>query len=922
MSEPAETSSIHLASHSQPICTAIQIALVELLSKCGVKPEAVLGHSSGLSYFQTPIEYELIVAGEICAAFAAGYLSAKAAIIIAYYRGYVVSKFAPSGAMMAAGCNSQSALAYVDELGLRSSVSLACINSPESVTLSGDSPGIDQLLAHLQAKHIFARKLNTGDKAYHSYHMAILGQEYQDFLAIALPFFTHEEVSRCKWISSLTGEICLSSIDHSYWRENLQSPVLFSAAILQLYKESNFHIVELGPHPVLKLPIKQTITKTSTDEGYFRYSSALYRGKNSVSTVLDLLGELYLYGHNIDFKAINDAEPDSLGQPKSGQTVNIKVRGKQLTDLPNYPWHYTSTLWNESRLSKEFRNRQYPYHNLLGSQTPGGSGKIIQWRNILRTRDVPWLEGHKLDQSIVFPCTGYITMALEAICQATHTTKEELPSFELANIKILKALVLQDPNAHMGIEIFTTLQPQQISSIRRSNRWWLFEISSFEGGRVVNHANGLVSIDHSELPIDGCLDIPQNKMEQNAIRSWYDRFTKIGLNFDGSFKSLAEIGNARNKKSLQTIAKTKFLPGPEEDSQSQSNYIVHPATIDALLQAAFIASSAGVIKKLSAKVPVTIDNARFRIPSLSARSDLFTIQAASEFVGPGVIKYSAELHDSEQQVFIQLRGCRAISYQNQSPQGVLIERYPMLRVLWQPDLTKLQLNQDEAFTKCLAKAATTIDGDIDSNKQGIMATLNLLAHKNPSMRILELRNESSPVSDELVELLRPEETIKRCQILTQAHVAHNNDIIVDKSYPESVKIQVGNLVEAKGATYDIAVLSEVSDYVPCKSIVPSLTFRFQRTTLSKDFNHETLEQIRSFLKPSGFLILHSRLSAVCDIERQGFGLVHSVPDDSETVTILARAQRLPADRKGSTESSAGNDLILVSSVGISFKGQY
>ena len=129
--EPSATSQINHVTRSQPVCTAVQIALVELLSRWGVTPKAVIGHSSG----------------EIAAAYASGRLTSTQAIIVAYYRGYVVgkSKGKTLGAMMAVGLSKEQADTEIEQLGLNRSILVACINSGESLTISDDESGIDAL---------------------------------------------------------------------------------------------------------------------------------------------------------------------------------------------------------------------------------------------------------------------------------------------------------------------------------------------------------------------------------------------------------------------------------------------------------------------------------------------------------------------------------------------------------------------------------------------------------------------------------------------------------------------------------------------------------------------------------------------------------------------------------------------------------
>ena len=181
--EPFATSQINHVTRSQPVCTAVQIALVELLSKWGVTPKAVIGHSSG----------------EIAAAYASGRLTSTQAIIVAYYRGYVVgkSKYKTPGAMMAASLSKDQADTEIEQLGLTGSILVACINSSESVTISGDESGIDALWHSLTQREIFARKLNTNGRAYHSQHMKPLGQEYEDLLEKNIGLPVARPVQRC-----------------------------------------------------------------------------------------------------------------------------------------------------------------------------------------------------------------------------------------------------------------------------------------------------------------------------------------------------------------------------------------------------------------------------------------------------------------------------------------------------------------------------------------------------------------------------------------------------------------------------------------------------------------------------------------------------------------------------------------------------
>lgn len=194
------------------------------------------------------------------------------------------------------------------------------MNSPESLTLSGDAAAVDQLLEHLQQQGTFARRLKTDGRAYHSHHMSQLGQEYEDLLVSSMSSLSmlDRPASDILWISSGTGQLVSEAPKPGYWRTNLVSPVLFASAIEALLQSSSYHFFEVGPYSALELPIKQTRTTLRISESKIHYFSAMYRGKNSITTMLTLLGELHLHGYDIAFYRINHVSSSTSGLYKPG----------------------------------------------------------------------------------------------------------------------------------------------------------------------------------------------------------------------------------------------------------------------------------------------------------------------------------------------------------------------------------------------------------------------------------------------------------------------------------------------------------------------------------------------------------------------------------------------------------------------------
>ncbi|KAL8833881.1 MAG: hypothetical protein Q9170_004028 [Blastenia crenularia] len=788
--DPKETSQIHHVTRSQPLCTAVQIALVDLLARWGVYPEGVIGHSSG----------------EIAAAYASGRLSSAQAITVAYYRGYVVGKRESQvpGAMMAVGLNEDMANTDIVQLGLERAIKVACVNSPESVTISGDEAAIEELQAELSQRGILARKLNTNGRAYHSHHMVQFGAEYQELLeknlgASVLPDLKRGSVT---WVSSVYAEPVTGKVMPAYWRKNLESPVLFSDAVAGLTKGNKRHLIELGPHCALEMPIKQNCKKMKLKETDFAYNSALVRGKDSVETTLSLMGQLFLHGHDVAFANVNHVE---------SQEVSVSsAQGKVLTNLPPYPWVYDGpTLWNEGRQSRELRNRKYGHHDLLGLQTLGANGIKTTWRNHLRVRDIPWVESHKLGEDIVFPAAGYIAMAIEAICQITHTTKSSRPSISLRNVNIIKAFPLsQDPD-DIGSEVFTTMYATKLSGTTVSSKWYDFEITTYDNGKTAVHATGSISL-ATDSPAISTKMTPKVDLHELAIRNWYDKFITVGLNFGKDFQSMKKVMTDSKQKEMCARSSVNYLTGGGDGMTTQSDYIMHPITIDALLQTALVASSGGTISKVRCIVPTCVGSACFTPPTALNESSEWLIDATSRPTGLGSIKIAAELHDGQGQLCAQVESVTAVAFQGvQADESTNDSRHPMMKVIWKPDITKLSAENSQGFADHLTAAASQQNDGIATNIRKLAEMVSVFASKNPRINILELGNRSGTFARNVLDLLRIDTAFPRMASYSRGYLNEAGQLQVQSI--ESSSAVDDNMEKAQpvpGNHYDLIVLPD------------------------------------------------------------------------------------------------------------------
>ncbi|KAK2057644.1 putative polyketide synthase [Colletotrichum caudatum] len=555
LTRPQDQSRIDQPEFAQPICTAIQIGIVHLLRSWNVQPVAVVGHSSG----------------EIAAAYAAGLLTLDAAMAAAYYRGQVTRQQLRSGAMAAVGLGPCAVKEY-----LETGVVVACENSATSSTLSGDADVLDSVLERIKLDRpgCFVRKLKV-DKAYHSHHMQEVGDLYETLLQNSLVHTVlsdgddgdndHSKKSPIAMFSSVTGKRATKSqLEPSYWRMNLESPVLFSSAVRSMLLSTTEDVLclEIGPHSALSGPLRDII-KSADLQNSVMYVPTLLRKQNSTQSLLSCLGQLFQYSVRVDIPTT----PES--------TV--------LIDLPNYPWQREETYWNESRVSREWRLRKFPPHELLGIRVLESDSTRPTWRNVLKLNDVPWITDHRIKDDIVLPAAAYLSMAGEAVRQIAD---RPMTDFSLRQVNIKAALVLLEAD---GTEIMTHLAPVRLTSSLDS-AWYEFTVVSQRGTAWVEHCSGQVKAGNGVPIIVDDMETPKHPRLVSS-QALYRSMRSVGLNYGPRFQGLRDISAKPGSGCITASI-------DDDHDPSEDSYLLHPTTIDFCLQLQVIAAAEGLPRRI------------------------------------------------------------------------------------------------------------------------------------------------------------------------------------------------------------------------------------------------------------------------------------------------------------------------------------
>ncbi|KAH8599965.1 hypothetical protein B0O99DRAFT_682435 [Bisporella sp. PMI_857] len=647
------------AALSQPLCTAIQIVLVGHLRSAGVTFSAVVGHSSG----------------EIAAAYAAGYLTASDAIRIAFYRG-LHAKLAggitgQKGGMIAVGMSFNEASEFCARPEFAGRIGVAASNSPSSSTVSGDMDMVDAAQEQLNEQKTFSRKLIV-DTAYHSHHMQRCGAAYLESLQACGVKIIHDRDNSCRWISSVykSGDPAeKGTLGCEYWVDNMTQPVFFSQALDRAVSSHGpFDIaLEVGPHPALKGPATETLLSKS-DESQITtlpsYYGTLDRKYGSIEALSRSLGFIWERKRSdaVDFEKYR-----KVWYARRYQKPSL------LKGLPSYSWDHQQVLYRESRLSKNYLSQNIPSHELLGMREPNDTAHDMRWRNMLSTKEIPWIKDHRVQGQPVVPAMFYVVMALEAAKFLVNG--QNIATISILNFKILKAIIIDEGSI---IETLFSLKRD------RDNTSWKSVAAEFSCSTASANASGLLDLSfegHLEIELeealltDTCelLEPPQS-FESIESSQFYECLQRIGWGYDGLFRKLESI--TRNGESSVTKC-----------TRSRSSLIAHPATLDLGLQsllAAFLSQDDGYAHQLL--VPQHIRRIVFNPRSVGTevRQGMITYQAFVTQRSPSGMIGDIDLFDEDGVLEFQFED---ISWRPLSTPKPSDDRKMFSKTIWQSDVS-------------------------------------------------------------------------------------------------------------------------------------------------------------------------------------------------------------------------------------------
>jgi malonyl CoA-acyl carrier protein transacylase len=519
-------------TYTQPALFALEYALAQMWKSWGIEPTVVIGHS----------------VGEYVAACVAGIFSLEDGLKLIATRGHLMQQLPSNGEMV-------SFLAMVEQVSdaIKDTdlVSIAAINGPESVVISGEQTAVQRVVQQLEQKGIKYKHLNVS----HAFHSALMQPMLADFRQVVQEVTFHQP--KLNFISNVTGaEERVLPTDPEYWVGHVIKPVKFASGMETLNKQEVNIFIEIGPAPILlgmgrhRLPTE-----------YGTWLPTLQREQSDWQGVLQALGELYVRKVGIDWDSFH------------------RDYGHQQVTVPTYPWQrerYWIDIAQKLPLPEYRTQNRQSQHPLLGQRLRSAALKNQQivFENQIRADFPAYLADHRLYEKVVYPTAAYVEMVLAS---GAHILGNGQP-LVVEEFLIEQPLILDfaettsvqlvlTPNA-TGYD-FAIFSQKNSDHPHNDNETWTRHVQGYLLTRVTSIAEA--SLDLSILK--------QKINKQIDIESYYQKFRDLGVEYGPNFQTIEDLWCSQGD-SVEVLGKIG-LPATL-NSNTEEN--LHPLLLDGCLQ--------------------------------------------------------------------------------------------------------------------------------------------------------------------------------------------------------------------------------------------------------------------------------------------------------------------------------------------------
>ncbi|OBI51545.1 type I polyketide synthase [Mycobacterium sp. E787] len=504
----------------QPALWAVMVSLAGLWRSMGVVPDAVIGHSQG----------------EIAAACVAGALSLEDAARVVALRSRLLVRLSGAGGMVSLACGPARAGELVAAWGDR--LNIAAVNGVSAVAVSGDVDALAELMRRCEAEDIRARKIDV-DYASHSAQVDAIREPLLEALTGIAP-----RPSEIAFFSTATGDLMdTAGLDADYWYRSIRQTVQFERALRRACDAGHRVFIEASPHPVLIAGIEQTLAGQADDAVVI---PSLGRDDGGLQRFWLSVGQAHVAGVHVDWGSA--------------------LAGGHRVDLPTYGfvrrrfWLPDGSTGSGDAASLGVESAEHGFLRAVVDR-PDSGGVVLTGR--LSVAAQPWLAGHAVAGTVLFPGAGFVELAIRAGDEVGCGTIEELtlsaPLVLPADGAVQVQVVVDDAgdSAHREVSVYSR-------AAQADSEWVL-------------HAQGLLS----ERPVTPGADLsvwPPVGATSVDVAGAYERLAGRGYQYGPAFQGLRAIW----RRGEELFAEVDV---PQDAGAQAGGFGMHPVLLDAALHA-------------------------------------------------------------------------------------------------------------------------------------------------------------------------------------------------------------------------------------------------------------------------------------------------------------------------------------------------
>ncbi|OBA77191.1 fatty acyl-AMP ligase [Mycobacterium sp. 1554424.7] len=504
----------------QPVLFTMMVSLAEVLGSYGITPDAVIGHSQG----------------EIAAAYLAGVFSLPEAAQIVARRSQALGELCGAGAMASVLLGAEQLEPLLQPWG--AALSISAINGPSHTIISGEPDALQEFGAACERDGIQFRAIAV-DYASHCAQVEAVRERLVSELGELNPALARIPLYSTVGQAVSGDPLDTTTMDAEYWYRNLREPVRFYERVAERLAAGECTFVELSPHPVLAPALTDTLAQ-ATERTQSTVVITLHRDRTDRDSLAGALAHLHAHGHSPSWPALYP----------HAHTVA----------LPTYPfdhrryWLAPTPTDDAAGLGLDRAD-----HPLLGAVAALADEDQVLVSGRLSPSTQEWLGGHRVNDTVLFPATGFIEVILRA---------GELAGCPVIDELILHTAMILSEQAPTDLQILV----HPLDELGRRP----FSVHSRSGGQHAwtLHASGALS---AAQPAAGSPLTPTPGAEALDQDDFYERLAQQGYNYGGAFRSVRGIGTdpARPDVVYAEVA----LPAATD----VAGYGIHPALLDAAL---------------------------------------------------------------------------------------------------------------------------------------------------------------------------------------------------------------------------------------------------------------------------------------------------------------------------------------------------